>query len=386
MMSETVETVTAHKSPLDELHGKLHALPVERDGWLVPASYGDVQAEYQAVRDEQSAGLIDLSSRTRIEVSGAEAVQFLNGLVTNDVKALASDTWMKAAFPTPQGRLIASCRVLRRGDSFLFDTEAVSHSILFKTLARFTLAGDFRVTDRTHESAQLSLQGAGAGRLLGQLLGPQASGLERGRVLTIEWKGASLSVIRATHTAEDGFDLFVEGGEAAALWEELMAAGARPVGFDALEILRIEAGVPRYGPDMDETNIVTEAGLDDAVSYTKGCYTGQEIIARIHWRGHVAKRLSGLSFEDGKEVERGAKLLATDGREIGRVTSSTLSPRLGRTLALAYLKYDYLAPGTPTRVVTNESEREATVTELPFVRGSWYDEGAGREEDEEAGA
>jgi len=376
MMSETVETVTARKSPLDEMHRGLGALLVERDAWLVPASYGDARAEYSAVRDGAGAGLIDLSSRARIEVRGAEAVQFLNGLVTNDVKALAPDAWMEAAFPTPQGRLIASCRVLHRADSFLFDTEAISHERLFKTLERFTLAGDFRVTDRTQESAQLSLQGARAAAVLGQVLGPQAASVERGRVVTVEWKGARLSVIRATHTAEDGFDLFVDEGEASALWEALMLAGAKPVGFDALEILRVEAGVPRYGLDMDETNIVTEAGLDDAVSYTKGCYTGQEIIARIHWRGHVAKRLSGLLFEDTEEVERGAKVFSADGKEIGRITSGALSPRLSQTVALAYVKYDYLAAGTRTRVVTGDSEREATVVELPFVRGSWYDTNA----------
>jgi folate-binding protein YgfZ len=263
--------------------------------------------------------------------------------------------------------------------SFLIDTEPATHRKVFQLLERFTLAGDFRVADRTQESAQLSLQGAGAASLLGQALGPQAATVERGRVFTTEWKGTGLSVIRATHTAEDGFDLFVDRERASMLWEALAAAGAKPVGFDALEILRIEAGVPRYGVDMDETNVVTEAGLDDAVSYTKGCYTGQEIIARIHWRGHVAKRLAGLVFEDEKEIEPAAKVLAADGKEIGRVTSATFSPRLGRTVALAYIKYDYLAPGTQARVVTGEPERLAAVAELPFVRGSWFDTGVAGE-------
>jgi folate-binding protein YgfZ len=143
--------------------------------------------------------------------------------------------------------------------------------------------------------------------------------------------------------------------------------------MDALEILRIEAGQPRYGVDMDETNIVTEAGLDESVSYTKGCYVGQEIIARIHWRGHVAKKLAGLLFMDEGEVERGAKITAADGKEIGRVTSATFSPRLARTVALAYVKYDYLAPGTQARVVAGNSEREAEVAQLPLVRGSWFE-------------
>jgi folate-binding protein YgfZ len=157
------------------------------------------------------------------------------------------------------------------------------------------------------------------------------------------------------------------------VWEALAAAGARAVGQDALEILRVEAGLPRYGVDMDETNVVTEAPLDDAVSYTKGCYVGQEIIARIHWRGHVAKKLTGLLFGDEEKVEREAKIRATDGKEIGRITSSVFSPRLGRTVALGYVKYDYLSPGTKAFVSWGDAEREATIAALPLVRGSWFD-------------
>lgn len=373
-MSEAAEQIAVHKSPLIDAHKRLGAHLAERDGWSVPASYGSVSAEYAAVREDGAGGLIDLSSRARIEVSGAEAVQFLNGLVTNDMKTLADGKWMLAAFPTPQGRLISSTRVLRRGDAFLFDTESVSHAPLFKTLERFTLAGDFRVADRTAALAHLSIQGARAAAIVGQVLGQEAASVERWHVITIPWKDTSLSILRATHTAEDGFDLFVDASQALFLWDALTLNGARPVGFDALEILRIEAGLPRYGVDMDETNIVTEAGLDEAVSYTKGCYTGQEIIARIHWRGHVAKKLTGLLFNEEGNVERAAKIMAAeDGKEIGRITSSAFSPRLKRTIALGYVKYDYLAPGTRARVAAEDEEREAVVTELPFVRGSWFD-------------
>ena len=164
------------------------------------------------------------------------------------------------------------------------------------------------------------------------------------------------------------------------LWQALTEAGARPVGQQALEVLRIEAGEPHFGRDMNETNVVLETGLDEAVSFTKGCYIGQEIIARIHWRGHVAKRLAGLVFDDEDEQAppSEAKIRTTEGREIGRVTSSAYSPRLARAVALAYLKYDYLAAGTALRVaVTETEERAAHVVELPFVRGSWYEQSAG---------
>jgi folate-binding protein YgfZ len=176
-----------------------------------------------------------------------------------------------------------------------------------------------------------------------------------------------LRLVRASHTAEEGFDLIVDRANAAYLWSELIKAGAQPVGYDALEVLRIEAGVPRYGIDMDDTNVVSETNLDDAVSFTKGCYIGQEIIARIKYRGHVAKKLSGLLFEGTVAVGAGSVVNSAEGKEIGRLTSVTFSPRLNRAIALAYLKYDYLAPGTPVKVAAGDLELSGTVVELPFV-------------------
>ena len=372
-MSEAVEQIAARRSPLDESQRRLGATMFERDGWLLPASYVDAAAEYRSVR-EDGAGLIDLSTRGRVLVSGAEATQFLNGLVTNDVKALAEDSWMTVAFPNAQGRLLAAARVLRRADGFLFETEAATAERVFKTLERFTFAGDFRVAEMTQEMAALSVQGARAAEIIAATFGAEASRVERGSVTTQLWSEQPISLIRASHTGEDGFDLFVGAERASSLFAALMAAGARPVGDVALETLRIEAGLPRYGVDMDDSNVVLETGLEDeAVSYTKGCYIGQEIIARIHWRGHVAKRLAGLAFEDDREAARGAKVRTTDGREIGRLTSTAFSPRLNKAIALAYIKYDYLAPGTKVRVLCSETdERAAFVTELPFVRGSWF--------------
>jgi folate-binding protein YgfZ len=372
-MSEAIEQAAINKSPLEQTHRRLGARLTERDGWLVPASYGDSEGEYAVVRGV-GAGLIDLSSRGRIEVRGTEATQFLNGLVTNDIKGLQDGVAMNAAFPNVQGRLQAYVRIIRRGDAYLFDTEAVTHERVVKLLERFTLAGDFRVADLTAATALISLQGSGSADAAGQALGKEASRVEPGRAATVEWKDRQLTIMRATHTAEDGFDIFVDADVAPLLWDALTGEGARPVGFEALETLRIEAGVPRFGVDMDESRIVLEAGLDDAVSYTKGCYIGQEIIARIHWRGHIAKRLAGLTFADETPVDRGTRICSLDGKEIGEITSAVYSPRLERTVALGYLKYDYLAPGTRVTAVSAENDNAAEVTALPFVRGSWFEE------------
>jgi folate-binding protein YgfZ len=380
-MSEVVEQAVIHKSPLDEAHRQAGAQLVERHGWLVPASYTDVAAEYKSVR-EDGAGLFDLSARGRIEIGGTEAVLFLNGLITNDVKALAENYWMAAAFPNVQGRMLAHARVLHSNNTFLFDTDPVTREQIIKTLGRFTLAGDFRVRDVTPETALISVQGRRAAEIVRAVLGEDAASVERGRIVNVDWRGESVQVIRATQTAEDGFDLFTSATASRSLWDALSQAGARPAGFDALEILRIEAGLPRYGVDVDETKVVLETGLDDTVSFTKGCYIGQEIIARIHFRGHVAKRLAGLMTDVEGVLSRDDKVTTAEGKEIGWITSATHSPQLNRTIALGYVKYDYLQPGTPVRIVTEEAELESHVAALPFVRGSWYgseEEQAGQE-------
>jgi folate-binding protein YgfZ len=380
-MSDTVEQVAILKSPLDAAHTLLGASMIGRDGWSVPESYGDVLFEYASVR-EGGAGLIDLSSRARILVSGTEAVQFLNGLITNDMKTLAENSWMPAAFPNVQGRLIASVRVIRLRDAqtgtdrnvcptFLIDTEAATHDRVLKTIERFTLAGDFRVTDVTNQTAHIAVQGIKAAKIVSEVVGVEAAEFGPAEAKQIAWLRSDVprdaTMLRATHSGEDGFDLIVKASEATDLWDALQVAGALPVGYDALEILRIEAGIPRYGIDMDETNVVTEV-IDDAVSYTKGCYVGQEIIARIKYRGHVAKKLTGVKFSGAVELESDAVIKSMDDKEIGRLASWIYSPHLGQTIGMGFVKYDYLNPDTKVRIIAGDEQLPARVTALPFVK------------------
>ena len=276
---------------------------------------------------------------------------FLNGLITNDLKALGENKWMPAAFPNVQGRLLAAVRVIRRADDLLLDTEAATREKVIKIIERFTLAGDFKVKDLTDEVRQISLQGRGAAEIVERIFG--VKDLPRDGV----WQNEEVTIIRATHTGEDGFDVI----------GVLPALDATPVSEEVAEILRIEAGIARFGLDMDETNVVTETNLDDAVSFTKGCYLGQEIIIRIAHRGHVAKKLTGLRFETDREIEAGAVIKSADEKEIGRVTSSTFSPRVGTVVGLGYVRYEQLGPGTEIFVGEVRGETAA----LPLVRGSW---------------
>ncbi len=324
--------------------------------------------DYAAVR-YGGAGLIDLSSRGRLRVSGSEATMFLNGLITNDMKTLAENRWMPAAFPTVQGRLIGAVRVVRLKDAFVFDTDAESHEAVLKTVSRFTLAGDFHVKDLTTETALLSVQGKRAVEVVEKVLETSVSDLPRDGVLETNWQNTPVTIIRATHTAEDGFDILIDSAQGAQLRQALIDADAQAVRPDVFEVLRIEAGIARFGHDMDETNVVTETNLDDAVSYTKGCYVGQEIIVRIKHRGHVAKKLTGLRFQTEKRIEPGTIIKSSDGKEIGKLTSTAFSPKLEATIALGYVRYEFLTAGT---TVVIEPEIQATTAELPFIRGSWY--------------
>ncbi len=323
--------------------------------------------DYEVVRDG-GAGLIDLSaSRGRIKVSGSEATMFLNGLVTNDMKSLAANRWMPAVFPTVQGRLIGAVRVVRSNDSFLIVTDATTHEAVLKTISRFVLAGDFKVTDLTGETSLLTVQGQGAAAVLEKVFSG-VSELPRNGALETIWQAAAVTVLRVTHTAEDGFDIVIDSSQATALREALLTSGAQAVDAQTQEVLRVEAGIAQFGRDMDETNVIPETNLDDAVSYTKGCYVGQEIIVRIKHRGHPAKRLTGLRFDTDREIEAGTIIKSTDDTEIGRVTSAVVSPKLG-SIGLGYVRYELLAAGTN---VVLDDQTTATVTDLPFVRGSWY--------------
>jgi folate-binding protein YgfZ len=285
---------------------------------------------------------------------------FLNGLMTNDMKSLAANRWMPSVFPTVQGRLIGTVRVIRGGESsFLIDTETASHDAVLKTISRFTMAGDFKVSDVTAETALLSVQGEIAGEVIDKVFETSASEIPVNGVSEV----SGVTIIRASHTGENGFDVVIDLSRKAELLQALETAGAQPISEDTLEILRVEAGIARFGQDIDETNVVPETNLDEAVSFTKGCYVGQEIIVRIKHRGHPAKKLIGLRFETDAQIESGAIIHSTENQEIGRVTSAVVSPRLG-SIGLGYVRYEHLAEGT--RVVASDGIN-ATVTGLPFV-------------------
>lgn len=317
--------------------------------------------EYNAVRDG-GAGIWNYAGRGLTEVSGGEAVQFLNGLITNDVAKLEENKWMFAAFPNAQGRLVAMTRVLRTGDKFLFDTGAVTREKIFENLFRFTFAGDFIVHDLSDDFGVLSVQGEKSGEMIEQISDGKIP--VENEIAELNFRGENVLMTRSEHLSKDGFDLFVPKAVLDDLTETLNNLGAIKIGDEAFETLRIEQGTPRYGVDMDETNVVLETGIDEAVNFNKGCYIGQEIIARIHFRGHVAKKLTGLVFEnEDAEIAHGDEIKTPDDKNAGKITSVTFSPKLGKKIALGYVRYAFLEKGISLKV----GDAKAIVEDLPFV-------------------
>lgn len=287
---------------------------------------------YNLIRD--GGGGFYRQKRGLIAVWGKEAVQFLNGLITNDVAKLEENAQMLAAFPNAQGRLLAVVRVLRKDDKFLFVTEAATHEKVYQNLFRFTFAGDFFVEDLSGNYEAFSIT---------------------------NYESQTADSIEITNRF--GKDVFVLKDGVEHFLENLKSQNAVEISDALFEVLRIEQGIPLYGVDMDETTIVPELGIDGLISYNKGCYIGQEIIARIYFRGHVAKQLTGLIFEnDAASLNPGDEIKSAEGKNAGKISSVARSPKLGKTIALAYVRYDFLAEGTNLQI----GESAATVKNLPF--------------------
>jgi len=338
----------------------------------IVSDYGDPDAEYAALR--HAVGVCDLGFRGRLCLTGADRVRLLNGQVTNDVRALSPGRGCAAAFCGPKGKLVADVAIFALPEELLLDFEPGLSAALAARLEHHIVAEDVQVVDVTPHYGLLSVQGPRSGELLRRL--GLFAGLP-GEKLAVETVSdptlGELYLIHRPRTATPGADLFVPGDSQEAVLDHAAAAardlGGRLVGFDALDLRRFEAGIPRFPVDMDTSHLPPEAGLDrEAISYTKGCYTGQETIARLRTYGQVAKALRGLRFPEGVRVQtaKGEPLFRND-REVGYVTSARFSPEHSRMLAMGYLRREANAPGTQVVLRTGAGEFPAEVVSLPFT-------------------
>jgi folate-binding protein YgfZ len=304
--------------------------------------------QYRALHD--TAGVFPRTDRGRLLLGGADRRSYLQGLLSNDIAALTPGTGCYATLLTAQGRMISDMRVFELGDAVLLDLEAAVTETVRAHLDMFVITEDVTVEDVTGTFAQVGLYGPGAHDLLDKV---KAQGF------------APLHALRSSDIGIDGLDLVVPSPDSAALVDALMSAGAVRIDPETVEVTRVEAGIPRFLVDMDTTTIPLEAGIEDrAISLTKGCYVGQEVIIRVLHRGggRVAKKLVGIALDGPARV---GDVVIKDAREIGRITSAVDSPALGRWLALGYVHRDFVEPGTALNVKTAAGEAPAAVVSLP---------------------
>lgn len=300
----------------------------------------------------EGCGLLDRSERGKLAFTGADAKAFLQGQVTNDIEALSPGTGCYAALLSPKGKMLGDLRILDAGDELLLDTERSALQAIFNVLYRARLGYDVELHKRTLQRGLLSLIGPAARRVAG----PDAEALP-----DVEHAHAATTIagIAARVVATDvGVDLTCDADDTEALASALRERGAQPVSEAAAEVLRVERGRPRYGIDIDDSTIPQEAGLNErAVSFTKGCYVGQETVARLYYKGKPNRHLRGLRLSE--PVETGVEL-TLGGKVVGRLGTVALSPTLG-PIGLALVRRE-AEPGSVVRAGAATAE----VVELPF--------------------
>ncbi len=336
----------------------------------LPEHFGDAGAEYRALRE--AAGLLDRATAGLLRMTGADRVRFLNGMITNEVKGVSPGAGLYAALCSPQGKVLGDLRVLALDDALLLLCEASCRARVAQTLDRFIIADDAKVTDATREVTVLGCYGPRAAEALGRATASPPPALAPHHHAEVKLGAAPVRVVGTPFLGVPGFDLLIPAESAAAVAQRLLEAvqevGGRAVGHAAFETVRIEAGTPWYGLDFDENNLPQEARLETtAISFTKGCYIGQETVARIHFRGHVNRCLTGLALKGERPPARGSRVRRGEA-EVGRITSAVYSPARRTAVALAMLRREAAEHGTMLTVEADGTPREAEVIPLPFVQ------------------
>jgi folate-binding protein YgfZ len=353
--------------PLHEFHQSLGANFGVLNGAELVADYGDGAAEYGALCE--SAGVLDLSFRSRICLTGADRVRFLHGQITNDVKKLRAGEGCYAALTTAKGKMQSDLNLLCLTEELLLDFEPGLTVAVTERLEKYIVADDVQVVDVAPHYGLLSVQGPKAEIVVRALgLFPEIPSAPLRFVKTSDAMLGEIYLVDQPRLGLSGFDLFVPLAGLGAVADKLIAAaksvGGRACGWDAFELLRIEAGIPRFGVDMDETYLASECGIEArAISYQKGCYIGQEVLNRIHSVGHVNRELRCLQFGPEAKVlpQRGDKLFY-EGREVGHITSTAVSRRQGGIVALGYVRREANAIGTVVTLRNDSGEHTATIT------------------------
>lgn len=326
-----------------------------------------VTADYEAFHD--GAALVDYSDRGRMRFHGAGAKAALNGILTCDVAPLSNGQGAYGAALTSKGKIIADVAVFAMDESFLVECPPAVWPAWQDLVAKYVNPRVSKRTDETSMTSAIGIFGPRASAILAALTGVVPAVFDETAVYghtTQSIGNVTVNVARIPDLGVDGFRILALRDAFDAVRAAAVGEGARAVGEAAVEAARIESGRPAWGVEMDDSTLPQEANLESlgAISYTKGCYTGQEVVARLHFRGHVNKRLLGLRLDGSTIPDRGASVISAEGKESGEVRSAAVSPRFG-PIALAMIRRE-VNPGDAVTLNVDGVEIRATVASLPF--------------------
>ncbi len=361
------------QSRLHNHHLKLGAIFAESGGWEMPAHYGDMQAEHAAVR--QAVGLADLSHRGKLRVTGDDRVKWLQSVISNDILPLQPGQGGYSSILTHKGKMLTYFRVYIQTDAVTLEDVGEIGDATYTALRKFLLYGTKAKMENCAESWGLLLvSGPKAPSVVRSAFGMDVDDLQPVNFVTARIGGHTVLIIRTEETGEIDLEILLPTEALAAAWEQLLQAGAaygiKPIGSQAREALRMEAGLPKAGPDLNEEIVPPEANLEGkAFSLSKGCYPGQEVVARMDTYGNVRRHLVGLVLKDSVVPPHGAKLFSGD-REVGWISSATQSPQMKAVIAFGFPLRDFSAPGTTLSIDISGTRHEAAVRPLPFYTGA----------------
>jgi folate-binding protein YgfZ len=381
-MSEAQQSIP---NPLHSLHQQAEAEFQPYAQVEIVSTFGEPQAEYAAIR--KAAALLDEPQRGILEVSGADRFAFLNNLLTNQTwnkeakKGLNAGEGIYAFFLNTKGRIVSDLHAIETGDRLLLDMDARMVEPLRMAFDKFLFREQVKMTNRVGSLHTLSLHGPGSAQILSEVCTTPIPELPQLGSTNTKMFDVDAVIWRDDVCFVPGFHLVIEQSAAQKIWtglcdrfgesHELGKRRLRPAGWAAYNACRIEGGRPIFGIDFDESVLPSETGqMDRAVSLTKGCYLGQEIVARMVARNQVARQLVGIRMADDALPIAGAQIYDDQNNSVGGITSSTISPVLSNAgICLGYVKKQFIAAGSVVNVPAEGSVRRAVVSELPFVKG-----------------
>ncbi len=346
-----------------QVHGEgLGAADVgEYRGATTAARFGDPQAEFEALRG--GCGVHDLGFRAKISLTGGDRVRWLNGMVTNNIRDLAVGHGVYAFLLNPQGHILGDLHAYNRGESITVDTDSGQAEKILATFDHYIIMDDVEVTNLSEQLTALGIAGPKAREVLAAA-GFAIPEMQPLQVQSVMWQGTECALVRGEDAEHVSYEIWLAPARVKQLWDALRAAGATPVGCEALELHLIVAGIPRYGVDIRERDLPQETEQARALNFNKGCYVGQEIVERIRSRGAVHRKFTGFVADGAGSIAAGAKVVAGE-KEVGEITSAASLRFAGRdkTVALGYIRREVGVPGREVMV----GAAKVAVVQLPVA-------------------